>query len=235
MAQNAPRDEKSLLREIEDLKKRVKTLETAPRSANTSVSHGKFLVQDGDVELLRAGYLGDGGANGDIRGIQMRRPSGELVFSTWTGSETDDGDFWALHDRQGNQIFTDDIISGQGIARPLIGAPVFAPEDLSLWPAVTSDSYTTVWRADWYKQQPRLAVEVWTRTASGTSGDIRMSCNGVTVSESIPGSDNSIRLLILSPDGTFGESLGVEIEMRRDTGDTGFLGGWPMSAYGAGS
>jgi hypothetical protein len=233
MPQNTPKDAKWLLRRVDELEKRIKTLETAPRSGNTSVSHGKFLIQDGNVELLRAGYLGPG-AGGDIRGIMLRRPTGELAFATWTGAGTDNGGFWTLYDKQGNTIFSDDVVSGQGIARPLIGAPVFAPQDTTLYPAITSSSYFGVWFANWYKQQPTLQVEVWTRSDSGTSGDIRVSCNGATASQAIGSADNTVRSFILAPPGAFLSFLQINIEMRRTSG-TGFLSGWPMAVYGGGS
>lgn len=233
MPQNTPKDEKWLLRRVDELEKRIKSLETAPRSANTSVTNGKFLVQDSAVELLRAGYLGQGDS-GDIRGIMMRRPTGELMFATWTGVGADSGGYWVMYDKQGNTLFADDAVSGQGLAKPLIGTPLFAPEDKSHWPAVTSGSYANTWYGNWYKQQPRLQVQVWTRSDSGTSGDIRVSCNGATASQAIPSSDDTTRTFVLSPPGPHVTLLQVIIEMRRTAG-TGFLGGYPLGVYGGGS
>lgn len=232
MPQNMPRDEKTLLREIESLKKRVKSLETSPRTGNASVSHGKFLVQDGEsgTQLLRIGYLGNGDF-GEIRGTAMRRPTGEYAFATWSGSGGDDGGFWAWYDKADNTIISDDVTSGQGLATPYIGAPLFAPGDTSKWPAVTSSSYAGQWYAVWYKQHPRLHLSVWTQTASGTSGDIRASCNGASVSQSVGSNDNSTRDFYLTVPGAHLSTFQVVIEMRRTSG-TGFMGCWPMSAEG---
>lgn len=233
MPQNTPKDEKWLLRRLAELEKRVKSLETSPRSGNASVSHGKFTVQDGTVELVRAGFLGTDLA-GDVRGTMMRRPTGELAYATWTGAGTDGGGFWAWYDQAGNTVMSDDAVSGQGLATPWIGSPVFAPTATALWPTATSGSYVAQWAAQWYKQQPRVIVQVWTQSASGTSGDIRVSCGGASVTASVGSGDNSNRTFALSPAGTFGANLQIDIEMRR-TGGSGFIGCYPLSVFGAGS
>lgn len=229
MAQNAPRDEKWLLRRIDELEKRIKTLETAPRSGNTSVSFGKFLIIDGETgnEVLRIGYLGpvDGV---DVRGTQLTRPTGERILSTWSGGEAP---FWAMYDLAGNIIVGDDATSGQGLARPYIGGPLFSRSDTGTWPVATSSSYVTVWWATWVKQHPRLLVSVWTQSASGTSGDIRVNCGGVTQSQAIPSNDSTIRAFSLAVPGDLLSSPDVTVDIRRTSG-TGFLGCSPTGAYG---
>jgi hypothetical protein len=54
MAQNMPKDERSLFRHIAELAKRVAALETATRAGNTSVSFGKLTVLDGDTGAVIA-------------------------------------------------------------------------------------------------------------------------------------------------------------------------------------
>jgi hypothetical protein len=235
MTQNAPKDEKWLLRRLDALEKRLKTLETAPRSGNASVSYGKFVVQDGETgnQLFRIGYLGTND-DGDVRGVEIFRPSGELAFSTWTGADGDTGNFWAFYDKSGNTVVSDDIASGQGLATPLLGSPVFAPGDTSKWPSAVTGSYVTQFAAQLYKQQPRLRVEVWTISVSGTSGDIRVSCNGVSASEAVGSNDNTNRSLTLTPPGANLDNLQITIDMRRTAG-TGFIGCYPLAVYGLGS
>jgi hypothetical protein len=54
MAQNMPKDERSLFRHIAELAKRVAALETATRAGNTSVSFGKLTILDGDTGAVIA-------------------------------------------------------------------------------------------------------------------------------------------------------------------------------------
>ncbi|GLY81829.1 hypothetical protein [Actinoallomurus iriomotensis] len=49
-AQNLPRNESSLARELADIKRRLRALETAPRAAKTSFSNGKLVVGDPSSE-----------------------------------------------------------------------------------------------------------------------------------------------------------------------------------------
>ncbi|MGI5233792.1 hypothetical protein [Actinoallomurus sp. CA-142502] len=46
MTQNMPRDERTLARELADIKRRLRALETAPRAAKTSFSSGQLVVGD---------------------------------------------------------------------------------------------------------------------------------------------------------------------------------------------
>lgn len=228
--QNKRRDERDLQREIADLKRRIKALETSPRAGNASVSHGKFLIRDGesDVDVLRFGYLGQYSGT-DVRGTEMRRPTGELVLSTWSG--TDQGRFWGMYDLVENRVISDDVTSGQGLATPYLGSTLFAPGDRSKWPSVTASTYTTQWYGQWYKQHPRLHVVVWTQSDSGTSGDVQVTCNGVTASASVASASNAIKDLVLTVPGDHLSYQQITIDLRRTAG-TGFMGCWAMGCWG---
>jgi hypothetical protein len=230
--QNNRRDERSLQRWKADIERRIRSLETSPRAGNTSVSHGKFVIQDGagGAHLLRAGYLGqlDGA---DVRGTAIHRPTGETAFATWQGETGAEGGFWAWYDQAGNDVFSDDALAGQGLATPYLGSALFAPGDRSKWPTVTSSSYTVQWIGQWYKQHPRLMVSVWTQTDSGTSGDVRVTCNGVSASQAVGSADNGVHDLIVAVPGTHLSNFQVVIELRRTSG-TGFMGCWPMACWG---
>lgn len=230
--QNTRRDERTLQRRIAELERRLKKLETSPRAGHTSVSHGKFLIQDGSggAALMRAGYLGNDDA-GEVRGMSMHRPSGEFMFSTWSGAGGDSGGFWAWYDKAGNAVVSDDVVSGQGLATPYIGSPVFAPGDRSKWPSVTASTYTEQWYGEWYHQHPRLLVSVWTQTDAGTSGDVQVTCNGASASQAVGSADNGIKHLILTPPGAHLDYLEVIVSLRRTAG-SGFMGCWPMGVYG---
>lgn len=230
--QNTRRDERDLRRELAELKRRIKALETSPRMGNSSVSHGKFLIRDSDgssdVDVLRVGYLGQY-SSADVRGTEVRRPTGELVLSTWSGA--DQGRFWGMFDIAENRVISDDAVSGQGLATPYIGAPVFAPFDTSKWPSTTSSTYAPAWIGMWWKQHPRLHVIVWAKSDSGTSGDVQVTCNGASASASIGSAENGIKELFLTVPGGHLSWQEVEIDFRR-TGGSGFLGCYPMGVYG---
>jgi hypothetical protein len=86
MAQNMPKDERALFRQIADLSKRVASLETATRAGHTSISSGSLVVRDTDTgEILgsiAAGEVTDDDGNtipagvsataGDIDGAVLR-------------------------------------------------------------------------------------------------------------------------------------------------------------------
>ncbi|GAA0347942.1 hypothetical protein NE235_10745 [Actinoallomurus spadix] len=232
--QNTRRDERHEQRWKAEIERRLQKLETSPRAGHTSVSHGKFLIQDGSggAHLLRAGYLGDDDA-GEVRGMSMHRPSGEFVFSTWSGQGDDSGGFWGLYDKATNAVVSDDVVSGQGLATPYIGAPNWAPGDRSKWPSVdvTGTAYITQWRGAWWKQHPRLHVVVWTWSDPGTSGDVQVTCNGVSATKPVSSGDNEIQDLYLTVPGNHLTWQQVTVDLRRTSG-SGFCGCWPMGAYG---
>lgn len=235
--QNQRRDERALQRRLAALERRLQKLETAPRAGNTSVSHGKFLIQDGagGAQLLRAGYLGQDAASGeDVRGTAIHRPTGEYVMATWSGVSGDVGGFWALYDKAGNIVVSDDAVSGQGIGRPYLGAAAFAPTDGSKWPTVVSATWTTQWLGMLIKQQPQLQLYVWTQTDTGTSGDVRWTTGTDTVAQSVASGENTIRTLTGPVSGAHLDQLEISVDMRRTSGG-GRMACWVMGAYGAAS
>lgn len=229
MPQNAPKDEKWLLRELEALRRRVKALETAPRTGNASVSYGKFVILDGETgnEVLRIGYLGQTGGE-DVRGTQLTRPTGERVLSTWSGEAAA---YWGLYDLSHNVIVSDDYVSRQGLARPYVGGPNFAPADTSTWTAVTSGSFQTMFWGQWVKQHPQLHVFVATVSDSGTTGEVQVTCNGASATQTIPSNDDTIRSLIFPVPGDLYSSFTITVAIRR-TGGTGVVACYPYGAYG---
>lgn len=81
MAQNTPKDEKWLLRRLDQLEKRVASLETSPRAGNTSISGGVFTVGDptGDNQIeLDAG-------EGNISFTRSGQPAGRLLSLNGVG------------------------------------------------------------------------------------------------------------------------------------------------------
>lgn len=228
MPQNTPRDEKWLLRRIADLEQRVKSLETSPRANATSVSTGKFVVFDEDVDMLRIGFLGQVGGV-DVRGMEIKRPDGTSAFSTFRGTDT--GGFWAWYDRQGNEVVSDDAVAGQGLARPYIGSATFAPIKGITWPSTSSSSFDLLWHGWWFKQHPILQVIVATKSPAGTTGQIQLAANGGSVTQNIPGGDNTLRSLSFAVPGGHLQDMALEISVRV-TGGAGSIQAYPYAAFG---
>lgn len=80
MPQNAPKDERWLLRVLDQLERRLKALETAPRAGNTSLSHGKLLVMDPDTGNVIASMAGAAGGT-DLSGNPVPAGLGAQVGS----------------------------------------------------------------------------------------------------------------------------------------------------------
>lgn len=67
-SQNPRRDERTLVRMLADMQRRLRALETAPRAGHTSISNGKLLIIDpdtGDVIASLAGAVGGMDPNGN--------------------------------------------------------------------------------------------------------------------------------------------------------------------------
>lgn len=230
MPQNAPPDHKWLARRLAEMERRIKALETAPRAGDTSVSTGKFVVRDEDVDVLKIGFLGTVGGV-DVRGVEINRPgTGDPVFDTFRGGDGTGG-FWTFYDQQGNNVVSDDAVSGQGLARPFLGSAYFAPLDTNLWPSTTSGTSTLQWESLWFKQQPQLNVFVATRSSAGTTGQVIVECNGASVTENIPAGDNSIHNMIFAIPGAHMDLVTINISLRR-TGGTGSVFCYPYGAFG---
>ena len=105
MAQNMPRDERTLARELAALQRRVAALETAPRAGHTSISSGSLVVRDTDtgtvLASIAAGDTTDSDGNaipagisatvGDVDGAVLRPRSvdeSKVTFSITAGGVT---------------------------------------------------------------------------------------------------------------------------------------------------
>jgi hypothetical protein len=232
MPQNAPRDERWLLRRIDELEKRVKSLETAPRAGNASVTTGAFVIKDPatGADLLRTGYLGQLD-DIDAYGTSMSRPTGELMFQTYRGDGGDIGGFWIWYDKNANPVVSDDSTSGVGLARPYIGSAQFSPLDTSLWPSTTSSSFGVMWQGHWVKQHPWVDVRFASVTDSSTTGEVKVIANGASTTVSVPANDDTVRSAQFAIPGVHMQQMLIQISVRR-TGGSGAVLVYPYSVFG---
>lgn len=64
-SQNPRRDDQALVRRLAEMERRIRSLETAPRAAHTSISNGKLLVRDASTGALIASLAGTSGTDLD--------------------------------------------------------------------------------------------------------------------------------------------------------------------------
>lgn len=84
-----------------------------------------------------------------------------------------------LFDQTGSVVFSDDDVSGQGIARPYLAIPLY-PTAFANFVGTTSTAFVDLYGGTSYKQQPRAYVRVMAgNDTSGATGEVRVMVNGV--------------------------------------------------------
>lgn len=151
------------------------------------ISAGGLLIRDdGAFEIVTSTGVytlyAKKGTDGK-REFGILRDNGTFVLRTFTAGG---GQAWALHDNQNGIVFSDDAVSGQGIARPAMSWPTrrvrfdgLPNTDSSTFDAVVDSGYV-------YKQHPLAYVQVvHCSTASGTTGEARLMLDGVQVGSTV--------------------------------------------------
>lgn len=213
--------------QIAELKRQIKTLQTANSSQATTITEGSLTVDDADGNPVV--ILGDTGIAlvGNPIGMIALRPDGSVAFSL--------NPFVAIWDKSGNYIVTDDATSGQGLARPYLslGAWVDVADPAA---TVTSSNWTTVQQISFYKQHPKVLVEFKLRSdAADTSGDIRV-IDGSGVQLGNAGSVSGAVTVqgFIGASALSGGHLSfttLSLQVRR-TGGNGHIGARGITAYG---
>lgn len=118
-------------------------------------------------------------------GFILRREDGSLAAALYDPTPdpaSPDGfkQFFAIYDRGGRIVFSDDTSSGQGIARPYVGGG-FARARYADWGvSTTSAAFETLFEQRIWKQHPRLEVGIRASTTdAATTGETRVLVNGV--------------------------------------------------------
>ncbi|MEU5872495.1 hypothetical protein AB0A73_13185 [Glycomyces sp. NPDC047369] len=191
---------------------------TVEGGGDLNVKGGELRVGDEDGQTqVYVGPLTYGGVPAGT-GWTFRRFNGQPVF-TLEGSDPEH-QFLAVRDAQGNIVFGDDTVSGQGLARPWLPVP-WSGADYTQWPGTTSASFTSVLETTIPRQQPKLYVRIrHTADASGTTGELRLMFGGTQLGAtvSVGFTVSYAELTVDLPPGTFGETMNLAVEGRRTAG-----------------
>jgi len=145
-----------------------------------TIRGGFLAMMSGAVQVLYAGPGASAITNGtDEQVFLLYRRDGTLAVALFDPTGAADGSVdqeFLLFDRAGNQIFGADVVTGQGLARPLMPI-MFYPAMFGGATSTTSTSFTTIWRSTSYKQQPQVVVGM-SATTTGTTGEVRLLANG---------------------------------------------------------
>lgn len=183
-ATNLPEDWGTWKRDIERQLREIRD-----RVGNVSGFIGQGGLQIGDGGSLKmtdaAGpppnvlfYIGPDPNNPARQLLEIRRENGVLIMRTFylPGGQV----VWALHDRTGRLIFSDDGISGQGVAEPWIPVPMYPrafpnafldSTDTDLTLPASACSGGTVWEGRIGKpSHPKLHLDMVCGRVTGVSG-----------------------------------------------------------------
>jgi hypothetical protein len=211
----------------------------------TSLSEGDFTITGGTLKVLAA----DGGNSfwlGSILpalpdgtyqpGFILRREDGSLAAALFDPAPAADGyhQFFALYDRGGNIIVSDDTTSGQGLARPFVGSSFYRTRFADFTAASTAAAFETLFTSIMSKQHPNLEVGYRaSMDTTATTGEVRVMVNGVqhgaTTTEGFGVASRYTGSLPVA--GTHMSNLVVEIQARR-TSATGVLRVEPLYCMG---
>lgn len=155
---------------------------------------GLTLLNDSFIKMISSLgfqilYIGPGSVAGK-QIIEIRRHNGSLVFAT-TVHMPNGEQFWALTDRGGRILISDDADSGVGLASPWFSVPLypyFSMAASSTWPymnlpvaSVTSETVL------WSGRIPQMlhgfvGIDgVWGQASGSNSSTYKLKLNGTTV------------------------------------------------------
>jgi len=190
------------MRRLEDLERRLRSLETSPRLANSSIIDGTLSVTgDGGINVqatdgivleeeasfrikdggtLRADdrdgssvfYVGPLGEEGQYKPMSVLISRADSTAAFAVYGSTDTQQYVAMYDAEGHVICGDDILTGRGLARPYI--PVSFTESVYPTRTTVSETFEELFTASFYWQHPQLLVYIYVRASDATtSGEVR--------------------------------------------------------------
>jgi hypothetical protein len=182
---------RSIWEAIQRLQRDVKELRATRRLEKASIGSGGMTITGGGafvmttatgVQVVQVGPMQWRHLDGSSQqGMILRREDGTQALSIYANPaiQGTDNQSWSWWDRSGNTVLAEDTPSGVGLALPYL--PIgFAPARYTDWLATTSATYEDVHRATIKKQQPMAYIVVGhTADASGTTGQIQLTINGV--------------------------------------------------------
>ena len=225
--------------QIEDLKRRIKSLETQNRmSAGTigDIRGNSVQVVDRGGDLIA--YVGeftplqpDGNPQ---PGLYFNREDGSLAFAIFDPLPLVDGyhQFWSLWDRTGNLIMSEDATSGQGIARPYLPIP-WVTVDTTTWPVTTSATMVDMQFTLHSLQHPY--VEVWVQAApdAATVGEYQLVQGSDIIGAPVQITGAAVQFVSWTVPvvGAFGLRTDLHVAFRRVSG-AGNVRGLVVGAWG---
>lgn len=178
---------RELRREVAEVRKAIGLTSATIERGGLTLLNDAFLrmVDDNEIEILYAGPDDQG-----RQIMRLRREGGGLVLYTY--SHTNGIQFWALTDRTGRIIVSDDAETGAGLARPwlpVILYRLFLPgTDLgddfgySNLPIANLGGETGLWEGRASISHPKIEIDgVWGQATGTNNATYRLKVAGTTV------------------------------------------------------
>lgn len=180
-------------------------------------------------------YAGRGNQDGETV-VLIQRGNGSAVFSVQQ-SATPSAEFWRWYSRNETELFSEDFVSGDSIARPYLPLPMGASVLAYDAPLAvsTSTSFAQAYAGAWIRQSPRIWGQVILMSDAATTGEVRLRVKGaVAWSQTFAASTNARADIGPVPWPTIVdpfERVNVELELRRASGTGAVRVSW-LGAYG---
>lgn len=221
----------------EDMVSRVLRLENEVRDLRRLIGIKSAKIVDATLDLRNNSRLQIIDANGDLvvklgslgfnyddgtpqQGAELRYEDGTAALTVWNPNAH------SVADRQyvglwngGNLIVSSDANSGFGLARPWL--PIaFQRADVASWAQTTSAAYVGLVEAWTHQQHPWFEARIAVTGNVGTTGDARVTVDGVAVGDPVlfDGTNASVQVRSARVVGAFGQQRQVMLEVRRLTG-----------------
>lgn len=175
-----PKSDKDMADVIEKLIKRVTALEQGNALAGgVVIGQGGFTAVDpttgNPVAEIGLGGFSDGSGRKQMR-TQFNRQDGTIAFiiaDLGTAPGHPFAQSLQMWDHGSHVWAADDILSGQGIARPYIPIGAFVDNTVPV-STTTSATFTTLQTLVGYKQHPKVGGQILVYADSGTTGTIQL-------------------------------------------------------------
>ncbi|GAA0627382.1 hypothetical protein HPO96_37015 [Kribbella sandramycini] len=255
--QRLPAGDDGVMRRLQDLEREVRELRAARRLEASTIGRGGITIKGGAIilqdtdgrEIARMGIREDipPEPDGDPQpGFILRRNDGSLAFALDDPNPSEAGyrQLLKMQDAQGNVIFSEDYISGWGLATPTHSYPLYSVQDAATWPATVNGSFETLWLNYIPLWNPILEVGASGFAPASHTGEFRLVINGTQygAAKSIAGGgggafDNATWTVAVPslPGIAPGSVVPISLEARRTVGSSSGFKVMPTWVYGAGS
>jgi hypothetical protein len=187
----------SQAQKIADLERRLRRLETRRSLGQSTISEGDLTVKSaGRFQVIDANtgqvvaIIGalppefDRSDGSRQPGVAFYREDGTLggLLGDLNPTTPPYKQAWQVFDRAGNVVMADDTNGGHGLAKPTVGGGCFFNDtNVTRWPQTTNGTFTAIADTYIYMENPRVQWDIQYTADSGTTGEVRLMCNGVQV------------------------------------------------------